>query len=838
MLLVRHLSLLVALVGLAPTARAQTYQKPPQAVLDVLHAPLPPTPVLSPTRRHLALARPVRYPPVADLAVPMLRLAGVRIDPRTNAEHGAAYWVSLSVMTVPDGAERPVRLPADARIGVPRWSADGAWMAFTNSTARGVELWVVDVATLRARRIPGVQLNPVLGGPLQWMADHRTLLVKTVPPRGAAPQAPAVPPGPRVRESTGRKAVSSTYEARDLLTGPADEARFDFHATSQLARVHAPTGKVTRVGAPGVIASVQRSPDGRYLLVQRLVKPYSYLRTWPRFPRSVEVWTAAGARVETVATLPLHDRVPIDGVAPGPRWFGFRPTAPATLTWFEALDGGDPARKATHRDRVMMRAVGQTTAAEIARTEHRATDLDWIAGSGRVLLREHDRDRKWNRTHLLDADAPGSKPRLVWDLSAHERYRHPGHPVYAPLPSGAWAVMEKGGAIWLQGQGATPAGARPFLDRLDLGTLRTTRLHRSDPKRLEYFVAWLDPAAGTFISHEESPTTPPTLHLRTLSPARRAPAAVGEAEHTTTARPLTRHPDPTPQLRGITKQLVTYRRADGIPLSFTLYLPPGYKPGTRLPTVVWAYPLDYASASAAGQVTGSPLQFTRFWSTSPLFFLLQGYAVLNDVAMPVVGPPGKIYDRFLEQLEMNAKAAIDKAVALGVTDPDRVGVMGHSHGALMTVNLLAHTNLFRAGIARSGAFNRTLTAFGFQNEKRTLWQAREVYFKVSPFMHAEKIDEPLLLIHGEVDRNPGTVPLQSEKLHEALHGLGGTVRLVMLPHEDHGYRARESVEHVLWEMLTWFDRHVKRAPPRRPAAGSTAPTGARAPAPARRRRSP
>lgn len=262
---------------------------------------------------------------------------------------------------------------------------------------------------------------------------------------------------------------------------------------------------------------------------------------------------------------------------------------------------------------------------------------------------------------------------------------------------------------------------------------------------------------------------------------------------------------------------MTYQRADGLPLSFTLYLPAGYQPGTRLPTVVWAYPLDYASSSSAGQVTGSPLQFTRFWSTSPLFFLLQGYAVLNDVAMPVVGPPGKIYDRFLEQLGENAKAAIDKAVALGVTDPDRVGVMGHSHGALMTVNLLAHTNLFRAGIARSGAYNRTLTAFGFQNEKRTLWQAREVYFKVSPLLHAETIDEPLLLIHGEVDRNPGTVPLQSEKLYEAMHGLGGTVRLVLLPHEDHGYRAKESVEHVLWEMLTWFDRHVKHAKPRRPA---------------------
>ena len=400
-------------------------------------------------------------------------------------------------------------------------------------------------------------------------------------------------------------------------------------------------------------------------------------------------------------------------------------------------------------------------------------------------------------------------------MSADERYKNPGNPVYKTLPTGARAVIRHQDWIYLDGQGATPQGNRPFLDRLNVKTLATERLFRSQAGGVEAVVSMLDPAAGTFLSRRESPTEPPNLWLRTLAaPAGGKTASAGETAWTSTSAPVTRYPDPTPQIRGITKKLVTYKRADGVPLSFSLYLPPDYKAGTRLPTLLWAYPLDYADRSVAGQVAGLADLFTTIAGSSPLFFLLRGYAVLMDVAMPVVGPPLTVYDSFVEQLIANAKAAIDKGVELGVVDRERVGIGGHSHGALMTTNLLAHSNLFRAGIARSGAYNHTTRPFGFQNEKRTLWEAQQVYSRLSPIIQADKIDEPVLLIHGEVDVNPGTVPMQSQKLFEALRGVGGTVRLVMLPHESHGYSAQESIEHVVHEMISWFDRHVKNARPR------------------------
>jgi dipeptidyl aminopeptidase/acylaminoacyl peptidase len=461
----------------------------------------------------------------------------------------------------------------------------------------------------------------------------------------------------------------------------------------------------------------------------------------------------------------------------------------------------------------MMKPLGGT-ARELMQTEYRFNGVRWIENGGLALVSQYEVERIWTRTYLVDADDPAAPPRLVWDMSADERYKHPGWPVSRMLPSGAWAVQRQGDFVYLDGMGASPEGDRPFLDRLNLRTLVSERLFRCERGRYEDFVAWLDPASGTFLTRRESPQDPPNFFVRTLAKKPVKGATAGEAAWASSLRPITQFPDPAPQVRGITKRLVTYARADGLPLSFTLYLPPGYQPGTRLPTLLWAYPLEIAEKEAAGQVEGSPWRFTSLEGTSPLFLALQGYAVLDETAMPVVGPSETVYDAFVDQLVANAKAALDKAVELGVTDPERVGVAGHSHGALMTANLLAYSDLFRAGIARSGAFNHTMRPFGFQNERRTYWQARDTYVKLSPVLQADRIDEPLLLIHGELDQNPGTVPMQSEKLYEAVRGTGGTVRLVMLPHESHGYLARESTEHVLYEMLSWFDRHVKEAPPR------------------------
>ncbi len=810
-------AVVLALITWAGAAFSQQkYEKPPQEVLDVLNAPLPPTPFLSPARDLLALAQPLIYPAISDLAEPMLRLAGVRVNPRTNAERSYIYyWTSLTLKRISDGAELPVALPAGVRrVDSIRWNAAGTMLALTNEAADGVELWIVDAATQKVRPIPGLHINPLLGSEVQWMPDQKTLLVKTIPAgRGAPPDAPSVPPGPKIQESLGVSTASSTYEARDVLKNPHDADLFDYYTTAQLALVNGSSGEITRIGRPAVFGQVSAAPGGSYLLVERIHRPYSYLVAYYRFPKEVEVWTTAGALAEPVAGVPLAEQVPIDGVPTGPRDHMWRPTQPATLVWTEALDGGNPKTKVPNRDRLMLKTVGGA-AVEICKTQERNSDLQWIETGGLALVSDYDPDRHWTRTYIIDADNPAAAPRLLWDMSSDELYKHPGFPVYRTLPTGAAAVLQNGEWIYLRGIGSSPEGDRPFLDRLNLRTLKAERLFRSARESYEYFVAWLNPASGTFVTRRESPADPPNFFARTLAKKAFKGAAQGEAAWASTSRPVTKFPNPTPQLSGITKRLVTYTRADGLPLSFMLYLPPGYKEGTRLPTVVWAYPLDYAEKGTAGQIMGSPKEFTTIRGDSELFFLLQGYAVLDDTAMPVVGPPETAYDTFPEQIVANAKAAINKAVELGVTDPDRVGVGGHSHGALMTANLLVYSDLFRAGIARSGAYNHTMRPFGFQNERRTYWQARDTYIKLSPVLQADKINEPLLLIHGELDQNPGTVPMQSEKLYEAVRGLGGTVRLVMLPYESHGYAAQESIEHVLFEMLGWFDRYVKNANPR------------------------
>ncbi|MBI4364883.1 MAG: S9 family peptidase, partial [Candidatus Latescibacteria bacterium] len=778
-----------AVVGPAPRAQAdQGYRRAPKAVREVLDAQPLPTVWVSPARDEIILAQTRTYPPIGDLAAPMLRLAGVRVNPRTNAQHRAAYWLALTLKSLPEGVERPIALPPGARVGFPMWTADGKAFAFTNTTDDGVELWVADVATAQARRIEGIRVNPLLGTGIQWMPDQRTLFVRTVPDgRVGPPPEPTVPEGPKVEEGSGKSGIGSTYESRDVLRNAHDEALFDYYCTSSLLLVDPVTGTSTRLGKPDIYAGVTPSPDGAHFLVEIIHRPYSYLHSFWRFPREVEIWDRSGSLEHRLASLPLADEVPIQGEPKGPRYYTWRSNAPATLVWAEALDEGDPGTKVPHRDRLLMsEAPFKSSPTEILRLPERFDGIVWGEAGGLALVDEFDRERRWYRTLAIDADTPSTPPRVIWDLSANDRYGDPGSPVWRILPNGRWVMQQDGGWIYLSGWGATPEGDRPFLDRFNVSTMEKERLFRSDRDHYESFVSWIDVPAGRFLTRRESPRDPPNFYVRTLGAPLRGPIDSLEAARSSSLQRVTRFRDPTPQLRSITKRIVKYERADGVPLSLTLYLPPGYRNGTRLPTILWAYPLEYSDPSTAGQVFGSEQRFTQFLGASPLFFLLQGYAVLDNVAMPVIGHPDSVYNTYLEQLGSNAKAAIDKAAALGVTDRNRVGVAGHSHGAFMTANFLAHSDLFRAGIARSGAFNHTIRPFGFQTERRTYFEAPESYIRLSPALHADQIDEPLLLVHGELDVNPGTVPLQSELLYKAVVGTGGTARLVVLPYESHG----------------------------------------------------
>ncbi|HJT67687.1 MAG TPA: prolyl oligopeptidase family serine peptidase [Pyrinomonadaceae bacterium] len=793
------LSLVVTLFAAVTVGAQQGYKKPPKEVLDILNAPVTPSASVSPTRDNMLLTTSLRYPPLADLAQPMLRLAGRRINPASNSPHRLQYAVGLTLKRIADGSEMKIDVPPGAKISSLDWSEDGKHFAFLNTTANRVELWVGDAATGKIHNVKGVQINSVLGNPLTWMPDNRTLLVQLVPPsRGPAPATPLVPPEPNTQESSGRPGPVRTYE--DLLKTPHDEDLFEYYATSQLAFVDLLTGKTTPIGQAAIIQDVDPAPDGHHLLVTRARRPFSYLFPDFAFPKDLEVWDTKGKVVYKLASLPLADQVPIDGVITGPRSPRWRPTEPATLVWVKALDNGDPKKKAPYRDQILMlKAPFTSQPVEVFKTEQRFSG-GAFTDKGLLFVSDYDRDKRWLRTFAIDPDKPEAAAKLIWSRNQQDRYNDPGTPITRGF-SGQRAIIQNGDWIFLAGAGASPEGDRPFLDRFNLQTLKSERIFRSDANSYETLVALLDDNAKQFVTRRESPTEAPNYFVRTSG-------------DDTQARALTKFPDPTPQLRGIKKQLVTYKRADGVQCSFTLYLPPNYKEGTRLPTVVWAYPLEFNDANTAGQITGSTQRATSIVGPSHLFFLLEGYAVLDNATMPVVGTPETVNNTYIEQIVMSAKAAIDKAVEMGVTDPERVGVGGHSYGAFMTANLLAHSDLFRAGIARSGAYNRTLTPFGFQNERRTLWEAPDLYLKVSPFMYASKINEPLLMIHGEADDNTGTFPIQSERMYQALKGSGATVRLVMLPHEAHGYAGRESIEHVLYEMITWFDKYVKNAPPR------------------------
>lgn len=800
--------LIIVLLTSVSAAAQQGYKRPPKEVLDILSAPVTPTASVSPKRDVMLLSTGLRYPPLVDLAQPMLRLAGLRINPNTNGPHRFSYSVALTLKRINDGSEIKIELPPGAKIGPPVWSVDGKRFAFINTTSSAIELWVGDSTNGKIHKLKSVRINGTQGNAFQWMPDSRTLLVKLVPPkRAAVPTPSSVPSEPNWQESSGRPGPVRTFQ--DLLKTPYDEALFEYYSTAQLALVDSESGKITEVGQPAIFQSVDPAPDGQHILLARIHRPFSYLYPDFLFPRDVEVWDTKGKVIYKLASLPLQDQVPIEGVPTGPRAYRWRPTEPATLVWVEALDGGDPKKKAPHRDRMLMfKSPFTGSPSEITKIEQRFSGGQWGEKDGLLFLSDYDRDRRWIRTFMMNVDKSGDTPKLVWSRNVQDRYGDPGTVLTRLLPNGHRAMLQNGDSIYLSGAGASAEGDRPFLDRFNLQTLKSERLFRSEANSYEFIVALITDDGKQFVTRRESPTGPPNYYLRT----------VGENSPKT----LTQFPDATPQLQGIKKQLVTYKRADGVQCSFTLYLPPGYKEGTRLPTVVWAYPLEFTDPSTAGQVTGSTQRFTQIVGPSHLFFLLHGYAILDDATMPVVGEPETVNNTYVEQIVMSAKAAIDKAVEMGVTDPERVGVGGHSYGAFMTANLLAHSDLFRAGIARSGAYNRTLTPFGFQSERRTIWEAPELYIKVSPFMVAHKINEPILFIHGEADDNTGTFPIQSERMYQAVRGNGGTVRLVTLPLEAHGYAARETIEHVLYEMINWFDKYVKNARPRSQQQTATA----------------
>lgn len=817
----RRTGALLAVLALAgpPAAAAQGgYLSPPDPIPAIVTAQPTPGVVVGRDRQTLALLTREGLPTIAEMAEPELRLGGFRISPRTNGISAtrASYSNGITFQNLASGARRIVQVPAGARIASTQWSPDGQRLAFVNATAGGLELWVADVATGQARRVMGAELNGTVGTPYRWLPDGSGFVVLRIPPgRGDAPRPSEVPTGPVIQENAGRTAPARTYQ--DLLRNAGDEALFDYYFTSQVTRVPLDGGQPVALGQPGIFFGYEPSPNGQYLLVTRVKRPYSYTVPAYYFPQETSVLDArTGAVVKQVADIPLTDNLPpaFDAVYVGPRSVQWRSDAPATLAWVEAQDGGDPRRQAAVRDRVFLLAAPFTAQpAKLIDLEHRFDGI-WWGRDDLAIVSSQWWNTRWEKRFAVDPSNPGAAPRLLSDRSYQDRYSDPGSPLFTVTPTGH-AVMKftgDGRGIFLTAAGASERGNYPFLDVMDVGSGQSRRLWRAEDPYYETVVTVLDDDGARVLTRRETVTDPPNYFVRALPG--------GEA------RAVTDFPDPAPQLAGVQRQLITYTRNDGVRLSGTLYLPPGYDAARDgpLPLLMWAYPTEFRDAAAAGQITDSPNRFTRPGGISHLFVLLAGYAVLDNPTMPIVGE-GDVEpnDTYVEQLVASAQAAVDKVVEMGVASRDRIAVGGHSYGAFMTANLLAHSDLFRAGIARSGAYNRTLTPFGFQAEQRTYWEATDTYTRMSPFTYANKVNEPILLIHGANDDNSGTFPVQSERFYAALKGHGATARYVVLPLEAHGYRARESTLHTLAEMIGWLDRYVKNAPAQ-PAAPATPAT--------------
>ncbi|RKX26146.1 MAG: S9 family peptidase [Candidatus Zixiibacteriota bacterium] len=797
-------SVMILFLALAATAQEpeQKYMMPPPAIAELIDAPFTPRVSIGPDNEWMLLLKYPGLPSIEEISQPELRLAGLRINPRTNGPSRGWYYTEIVIKKISDGAERNLAgLPDKAHLTNIDWSPDGKLIAFAHTGSDGIELWVADIETAIARRLGDFHLNDAYGSPFEWLSDNETIVARTIPvDRGDPPAKPTVPTGPVIQENLGRKAPARTYQ--DLLTNVYDENVFDYYATSQIVKVTL-RGESTPIGKPDVISSVSPSPDASYLLVETLHHPYSYTVPLYRFPVQTEVWDLDGEVVHEIADLPLADNIPVafGSVRAGRRSIGWRADTDATLYWTEALDGGDAGIDAEERDRVFMfPAPFDNEPTPLISLSIRFSDISWYNDKLAIISGWWWKTRQIQVWHIYPG-SPEKEPRLLIDRSWEDRYNDPGQPLMRQTDKGTYVLLtaDKGNTLFLSGAGASPEGDRPFLDEFNLKSLESKRLFHSEAPYFERPVRLVDPKKRILLTRRESVTDPPNYFLRNLKKD--------------DLKQITFLPHPTPQLKDVQKELIRYQRADSVQMTATLYLPAGYTTDDGpLPMLMWAYPQEFKSADAAGQVTDSPYRFIRIGWYSPLLFLVHGYAVLDDPTMPIVGEGDEEpNDTYVEQLVASAQAAVDEVVRRGVADPERIAIGGHSYGAFMAANLLAHSDLFKLGIARSGAYNRSLTPFGFQSEERTFWEAPEVYFAMSPFMHADKINEPILLIHGEADNNSGTYPLQSKRFYAALKGQGATARLVMLPHESHGYRARESVMHVLYEMTDWLDRYVKNA---------------------------
>lgn len=775
-----------------------TYQQPSEEILELADVDLAPGVQIDSKGDYMVLLSRNQYKSIAELSETELRLAGLRINPVTNIGSRSNYYTNLKVKKVKDTDTKQVSgLPEDARLSDFRWSPDESMIACLNTTEKGVEVWVLHIAEAKVTKLTDATVNANMGGTINWFKDNQNLLVKMLPSdrKPLIDTAVAVPTGPTVSVSDGEKAQNRTYQ--DLLKTPNDEFNFEQLAGSEIKKVSI-DGTVKDFLESDMYDAINFSPDGNYIMVTKIKRPFSYLVTYSRFPSESVMYDAKGNKIRTVNEVALDEVRPQGFMSTrmGKRNMTWRADKPSTLVWAEALDNGDPEVEVAYRDAVYeVTAPFNGESQLILKTKQRFSGIQWGDDNTAVAY-----DYWWNtrntKTYLFNPSNATSQ--IISDRSYQDVYSDPGNFVSSKNEFGSYTLTMNGNSMYLMGDGYSKEGQFPFIDEYNVKSNKTKRLYQSEyTDKLESLNTAIDMKKGEILVRIESQKEYPNYYIRNIN-----------KKNDLTA--ITAFENPFKSLENVDKRVVNYKRDDGLDLDGTLYLPLDYKEGEKYPMILWAYPREFKDKASASQSTSNPNEFVYPYWGSPIYWVTKGYVVLDDAAFPIVGEGSEEpNDSFRTQLVANGKAAIDAVDDLGYIDRKKVAVGGHSYGAFMTANLLSHSNLFAAGIARSGAYNRTLTPFGFQSEERNYWEAPEIYYNMSPFMHADKMKTPLLLIHGVADNNSGTYPLQSERYFNALKGLGAPVRLVMLPKESHGYRAKESIMHMLWEQDQWLDKHVK-----------------------------
>ncbi len=799
----KHFLSLLLLTGLTLFAQENlTFQKPSAEILALADYQRAPSVTMDSKKEWMLLSYRDTYKSLEDLNQEEMRLGGLRINPLTHISSATTFINNLKVRRIAAKEEIQVAgLPRNPRITNLSWSPDETKIAFTNTVSDGTELWVLDVASAKATRLTGPTLNAVMGNPISWFRDGKALLVNVLPNDRPAlvDSKKDLPKGPTISVSDGSKSQNRTYP--DLLKNATDEANFETLVRSELQRI-ALDGSASVFKPADLYAGVNFSPDGSFLMVTTIRKPYSYIVPVSRFPMQSDIYDLSGRLVKTVNEVPLNEVMPkgFMAVRKGKRSMGWRADEPATLSFVEALDGGDPANQVEFRDEVFLwKAPFDAAPVSLVKLKQRYGGMLW-GNATTAMVTEEWYDTRNEKAFLIDPSKPGAAPRLVSDRNSQDMYSDPGQVETVRNAYGRYVMAIENGNVFLIGDGFTKEGQFPFIEEMNLSTLKKKRLYTSVYKdRKEDLLSIEDFKKGKVLVMLQSATDYPNYYFRDLKKK--------------TLTPVTTFANPFESIRNVYKEVIYYKRKDGVALSGTLYLPAGYDRTAKkekLPLLIWAYPEEFKDRNSAGQSNKNPNEFTFPNYGSFVYWVTKGYAVLDDASFPIIGEgTTEPNDTFLTQLVDDAAAAIDAVDALGYINRKKVAIGGHSYGAFMTANLLTHSNLFACGIARSGAYNRTLTPFGFQSEQRNYWEIPEIYNTMSPFMNAEKMKTPLLLVHGDADNNPGTFTLQTERYFQALKGLGAPVRMVLLPKEAHGYAAKENILHLLWEEDRFLEKYLK-----------------------------